>query len=65
MPGPTASHQGRTPLVPAPASPYGRPVDTDLRETHSAVLAMVVPVFIFFIAQRAFMRGVVVTGVDK
>jgi len=43
MPGPTASHQGRTPLVPAPASPYGRPVDTDLRETHSAVLAMVGP----------------------
>jgi multiple sugar transport system permease protein len=31
----------------------------------SAVLAMAVPVFIFFIAQRAFMRGVVVTGVDK
>jgi len=26
---------------------------------------MIVPVFIFFIAQRAFMRGVVVTGVDK
>jgi multiple sugar transport system permease protein len=31
----------------------------------SAVLAMVVPVVIFFMAQRAFMRGVVVTGVDK
>ena len=31
----------------------------------SAVLAMAVPVFIFFIAQRAFMRGVVVTGVEK
>ncbi len=31
----------------------------------SAVLAMLVPIFIFFIAQRAFMRGVVVTGVDK
>ena len=31
----------------------------------SAVLAMIVPVFIFFIAQRAFMRGVVVTGVEK
>jgi multiple sugar transport system permease protein len=31
----------------------------------SAVLAMVVPVVIFFLAQRAFMRGVVVTGVDK
>ena len=31
----------------------------------SAVLAMIVPVVIFFLAQRAFMRGVVVTGVDK
>ena len=31
----------------------------------SAVLAMLVPVVIFFLAQRAFMRGVVVTGVDK
>jgi len=31
----------------------------------SAVLAMAVPVFIFFLAQRAFMRGVVVTGLDK
>ena len=31
----------------------------------SAVLAMIVPVVIFFLAQRAFMQGVVVTGVDK
>jgi len=31
----------------------------------SALLTMIVPVFVFFIAQRAFMRGVVVTGVDK
>ena len=31
----------------------------------SALLAMVVPVVIFFLAQRAFMRGVVVTGVEK
>jgi len=31
----------------------------------SAVLAMAVPVVIFFFSQRAFMRGVVVTGVDK
>ncbi len=29
------------------------------------MLAMIVPVVIFFLAQRAFMRGVVVTGVDK
>jgi ABC-type glycerol-3-phosphate transport system permease component len=26
---------------------------------------MAVPVVIFFLAQRAFMRGVVVTGVEK
>jgi multiple sugar transport system permease protein len=31
----------------------------------SAVLAMAVPVVIFFLAQKAFMRGVVVTGVDR
>ena len=31
----------------------------------SAVMAMAVPVVIFLLAQRAFMRGVVVTGVDK
>jgi multiple sugar transport system permease protein len=31
----------------------------------SALLAMVVPVVVFLMAQRAFMRGVVVTGVDK
>ena len=29
------------------------------------MLAMAVPVVIFFLAQKAFMRGVVVTGVDK
>jgi hypothetical protein len=28
-------------------------------------MTMAVPVVIFFLAQRAFMRGVVVTGVDK
>jgi multiple sugar transport system permease protein len=31
----------------------------------SALLTMVVPIVIFLFAQRAFMRGVVVTGVDK
>ena len=31
----------------------------------SAVLSMIVPVFMFLITLRAFMRGVVVTGVDK
>ena len=31
----------------------------------SALLTMVVPVVVFLLAQRAFMRGVVVTGVDK
>ena len=29
------------------------------------ILAMAVPVVVFFLAQRAFMRGVVVTGVEK
>ncbi|MEZ4633139.1 MAG: carbohydrate ABC transporter permease [Deinococcales bacterium] len=31
----------------------------------TALLGMLVPVIIFFLAQRVFMRGVVVTGVDK
>jgi multiple sugar transport system permease protein len=31
----------------------------------AALLAMALPVVVFFSAQRAFMRGVVVTGVDK
>jgi multiple sugar transport system permease protein len=31
----------------------------------SALLTMAVPVVVFFLAQRAFMRGVVVTGIDK
>jgi len=31
----------------------------------AAVMAMALPVVVFFMAQRAFMRGVVVTGVDK
>jgi multiple sugar transport system permease protein len=31
----------------------------------SAFMTMAVPVFVFFLAQRAFMRGVVVTGVEK
>jgi multiple sugar transport system permease protein len=31
----------------------------------SAILAAIVPVVIFFLSQRAFMRGIVVTGVEK
>ena len=31
----------------------------------AAILAMALPVAVFFLAQRAFMRGIVVTGVDK
>ena len=31
----------------------------------AALMTMVVPVVVFLLAQRAFMRGVVVTGVDK
>jgi multiple sugar transport system permease protein len=31
----------------------------------SALMTMAVPVVVFFLAQRAFMRGVVITGVEK
>ena len=31
----------------------------------SAILAILVPVVVFFLSQRAFMRGVVMTGVEK
>jgi multiple sugar transport system permease protein len=31
----------------------------------AAILAMAVPVVVFFLAQRAFMRGVVISGVEK
>jgi multiple sugar transport system permease protein len=31
----------------------------------SAIMALAIPVLIFFLAQRAFMRGVVITGVEK
>jgi multiple sugar transport system permease protein len=31
----------------------------------SALMTMAIPVIVFFLAQRAFMRGVVVTGVEK
>jgi multiple sugar transport system permease protein len=31
----------------------------------AALMAMVLPVIVFFLAQRAFMRGVVITGVEK
>ncbi len=31
----------------------------------SALMTMAVPVIVFFLAQRAFMRGIVVTGVEK
>jgi multiple sugar transport system permease protein len=31
----------------------------------AAIMAMALPVVVFFVAQRAFMRGVVFTGVDK
>ena len=31
----------------------------------SAVMALAIPVLIFFFAQRAFMRGVVITGGEK
>jgi multiple sugar transport system permease protein len=31
----------------------------------AAIMAMIIPVAVFFLAQRAFMRGVVITGVEK
>ena len=31
----------------------------------AALMTMAVPVVVFFLAQRAFMRGVVMTGVEK
>ena len=31
----------------------------------AALMTMLVPVAVFFLAQRSFMRGVVVTGLDK
>ena len=31
----------------------------------AALLALIVPVIIFFLAQRVFMRGVVISGVEK
>ena len=31
----------------------------------AAMMAIVVPIAIFVVAQRAFMRGVVITGVEK
>ena len=31
----------------------------------SAIMAIAVPVVVFFLSQRAFMRGVVITGVEK
>jgi multiple sugar transport system permease protein len=31
----------------------------------AALLALIVPVTIFFVAQRAFLRGVVISGVEK
>jgi multiple sugar transport system permease protein len=43
---------------------YSRAGSGTLTET-GALLAMIVPVIIFFIGQRAFMRGVVVSGVEK
>jgi multiple sugar transport system permease protein len=31
----------------------------------AAIMAMIIPVIVFFLAQRAFMRGIVFTGVEK
>jgi multiple sugar transport system permease protein len=31
----------------------------------TSLMAMLLPLLIFFLAQRVFMRGVVITGVEK
>jgi multiple sugar transport system permease protein len=31
----------------------------------AAIMAMIIPVVVFFLAQRAFMRGIVFSGVEK
>jgi multiple sugar transport system permease protein len=43
---------------------YSRAGSGTLTQT-AALLAMLLPVAIFFVAQRAFMRGVVISGVEK
>jgi multiple sugar transport system permease protein len=43
---------------------YSRAGSGTLTQT-GALIAMIVPVAIFFVAQRAFMRGVVISGVEK
>jgi multiple sugar transport system permease protein len=43
---------------------YSRAGSGTLTQT-GALLAMLLPVAIFFVAQRAFMRGVVISGVEK
>ena len=43
---------------------YARAGSGTLTQT-GALLAMIVPVLIFFVGQRAFMRGVIISGVEK
>ena len=43
---------------------YSRAGSGTLTQT-AALLAMILPVALFFVAQRAFMRGVIVSGVEK
>ena len=61
----------------SPASPSCRPLPIAIQQYNAlyatqptliqaaALMTMAVPVVVFFLAQRAFMRGVVVTGVEK
>ena len=51
-------------------SPRPRRVQQHLRQQPQLIQAatlmtIVIPMIIFFIAQRAFMRGIVITGVEK
>ena len=31
----------------------------------TALMGLIIPVVLFFLAQRVFMRGIIMTGVDK
>jgi multiple sugar transport system permease protein len=43
---------------------YGNANNGTLTQAGS-LLAMILPIAIFFVGQRAFMRGVVISGVEK
>ena len=44
---------------------YGRGTVDDKDNVAASLMTVAVPIVVFFAAQRAFMQGVVITGVDK